>query len=204
MNNVLILTTILSGLLSIGSSNSLGKSCSFGTSPGQVVDTAAPSIPPRSDLPTPARQIKPTPSQIPQKPSPTGALLRSVALPGWGQIYNHKYIKAVIIGGAEIAFVTGVAVQNERLKDSRRKFDQLLDSGANPSAIALEQQNIQFYENTRNTFIWLTAGAIFYSMLDAYVDAHLAQYDQSDLPPLSLQYEPDRQLLRIVCTLVFR
>ena len=35
--------------------------------------------------------------------SPTGASLRSLAVPGWGQIYVEQYIKAPLFFGAAVA-----------------------------------------------------------------------------------------------------
>jgi len=39
------------------------------------------------------------------------------------------------------------------------------------------------YENAldrRGSFSWFFAAAVFYSMFDAYVDAHLSNFDQDD------------------------
>jgi hypothetical protein len=46
----------------------------------------------------PVERVKP-------KRSPMGALLRSIVAPGWGQFYNHKYIKGAVICGAESYFI---------------------------------------------------------------------------------------------------
>jgi len=38
--------------------------------------------------------------------SPTGAMIRSLLFPGWGQLYNKKYFKAILVFGAEIGLAT--------------------------------------------------------------------------------------------------
>lgn len=133
-------------------------------------------------LDTARNQSKPGPRR-----SPTGALLRSVAFPGWGQLYNRKYFKALLLGGTEIGFGISAGVQWHRRDVHKKRFDSATDPGVR----AFEESQFQFYEDNRNLFLWLVAGTIFYSMLDAYVDAHLAQYTEEGLPPLSLDYKPE-------------
>jgi hypothetical protein len=99
------------------------------------------------------------------RPSPTGAVIRSMLLPGWGQAYNRNPLKAVIIGGLEEGLIYGVYRQNQLFVDFRR-------SG--------EEQIAVSYREDRNRLTWLLAGTLILSMLDAYVDAHLYDFDVSD------------------------
>jgi hypothetical protein len=96
--------------------------------------------------------------------SPSGAMWRSLLFPGWGQLYNRKYFKALIIGGGEIGFISGIYIQHQRFKDAREKGDEY---AAN------------FYRNDRNRLGWWLAGLILYSMADAYVDAQLWDFEIS-------------------------
>ncbi len=121
--------------------------------------------------------------------SPTGALLRSVAFPGGGQLYNRKYFKALLIGGTEIGFGVSAGVQWHRRDMHKRRFE----TATNQRDSAFELSEFQRFEDSRNIFFWLVAGTIFYSMLDAYVDAHLSQYTEEGLPPLSLDYKPEER-----------
>lgn len=87
--------------------------------------------------------------------SPRNAMIRSLFVPGWGQLYNGKKIKSLIIFGVETSVISAIFVQNNRLSDSKTS------------------ENRSFYRDERNKFIWWFGGVIIYSVLDAYVDAYL-------------------------------
>jgi hypothetical protein len=110
------------------------------------------------------------------KPYPTGALLRSAVVPGWGQYYNKKYIKGSVIAAAETYLIVGI-VTNWRDASKHKKNFQGSDS--------LEYKASEFdkYEHNidqRNIRMWLLAAGILYSMFDAYVDAQLWDFKQTD------------------------
>ncbi len=100
------------------------------------------------------------------KKSPRGAILRSLAVPGWGQYYNRQYFKAALAFGAEAGLVATAIYWN------------------NKANAASDRESKLFYQNNRNTANWFLLGTILLSMLDAYVDASLADFDES--PDLSL------------------
>ena len=50
------------------------------------------------------------------RPSPTGAALRSLAFPGWGQVYVKQPLKAVIYAGIEQGFIYGIYRQHNLYK----------------------------------------------------------------------------------------
>lgn len=83
------------------------------------------------------------------------AMLRSLALPGWGQFYNHRPIKGSLIAAAQVSSTAAFFVRRSQL-NQRRSTD------ASPE---------------RNIFLYTTIGLILFSMGDAYVDAHLDQVD---------------------------
>jgi hypothetical protein len=109
--------------------------------------------------------------------SPSGAMLRSLAFPGWGQFYSEKYFKAAVVFGIEAALALSVSYQNDQM----HRFDKMGDTEAG-----------KFYRNDRNRLIWWLAGFAIFSMGDAYVDAHLFNYDIS--PGLSLSVSPMMEL----------
>ena len=68
-------------------------------------------------------------------------------IPGLGQIYNKKYVKAIGFMGAELFVVS--------------RFIELKEA----NKIGL-----------RNTYAWWTFGLFVWNMLDAYVDAQLSTF----------------------------
>ena len=98
-------------------------------------------------------------------PSPSGAALRSFLLPGWGQAYVGSPLKAVIYGGIEQTLIFGIYKQDHLYRKYKGREDfRRADS----------------FRNYRNRMGWYLAGALIVSMLDAYVDAHLYDFDVSD------------------------
>ena len=69
-------------------------------------------------------------------------------IPGMGQLYNGKYIKAAVFMGAEYYAVTS--------------FIELRTSGARLGL--------------RNTYAWWVFGLFVWNIMDAYVDAHLSTF----------------------------
>ena len=98
------------------------------------------------------------------KPSPTGAAVRSLIFPGWGQIYARQPLKAVIYGGIEQGFMYGVYHEHKLYQYNK----SIGDEGA-----------ADFYRNNRNRMGWYLAAALIVSTMDAYVDAHLYNFDVS-------------------------
>jgi len=111
-----------------------------------------------------------------KRPWPTGALIRSALLPGWGQIYNRKYLKAAFYGGLEIYLLAGV---RENWKEMNRHQENFLHTN-DPIYKSAEFNLYQDSRDRRNVFLWLGALTIFVSMFDAYVDAHFADFDRTD------------------------
>lgn len=111
-----------------------------------------------------------------RQPWPTGALLLSVAIPGGGQFYNRKYIKSFLYGGTEIYLIKYVYWRWQQMDEHWRNFKSTDDDLIKAQQFALYEKK----RDSRNTHIWLTALVVFVSMFDAYVDAHLADFDQTD------------------------
>lgn len=94
------------------------------------------------------------------KRSPKGAMIRSLILPGWGQIYNRKFIKALVFLGGETYFMSRFLDLNDELRT--------LESTSGVSALDIEDK-----EQERNGWGWLFGAGYFLAMGDAFVDAHL-------------------------------
>ncbi|MGD8719358.1 MAG: DUF5683 domain-containing protein [Candidatus Zixiibacteriota bacterium] len=113
-----------------------------------------------------------------ERRSPTGALWRSFAVPGWGQIYNGKYVKSGCIMAAE-AGTLYMAIDNyitarRYLREAREAEDEAVREA--------KYAKHQDYIVETEFWGWLFVGTLAYSMMDAYVDAHLSDWEVSDLP----------------------
>ncbi len=101
--------------------------------------------------------------------SPRGAVIRAAVFPGWGQWYNGKKFKAVLAFGTEVGFLSASIWHNQRVVT--RLGDEYTED--------YKKEYREFHLNMRNQYIWYLAGAILYAMADAYVDAHLHEFDES-------------------------
>ena len=102
--------------------------------------------------------------------SPTGAMLRSLFVPGWGQLYNGKWFKAILVCGVEVGLITNAVYQNQMAVQSVSKLER------------------EWYQDNRNLSVWWLLATVLLSMADAYVDAHLYNFDES--PDLSIRLQP--------------
>jgi len=100
--------------------------------------------------------------------SPRGAMLRSLAFPGWGQFYNGQYIKSVIV----LSTITVLVAQAVH-------FNNKAGEAGGDAALRAH------YVDRRNLRFWLIGAATMLSMIDAYIDAHLYDFDAG--PDLSLR-----------------
>jgi hypothetical protein len=124
----------------------------------------------------------------PRRPEPVGALWRSGVIAGWGQFYNEKYIKGIILFGLEALTVYGIVYYADAAAYELRRMDELglPDDVMSPSLeelVAERDYHQDLYENYRvdyETHVWLTVLVVVYSMLDAYVDAHLADFETGE------------------------
>lgn len=123
--------------------------------------------------------------------SPTGALLRSLAVPGWGQMYNKKYFKAIIVAGGQGVLLGSAIAEWKRASDAK-------NDASLPPFERLEDYRL--HTNNRNMLLWLFAAATVVSILDAYVDAHLSQDTGEGVPQLGnifLESNAEKQALLV-------
>lgn len=91
-------------------------------------------------------------------PSAHGALLRSAVLPGWGQFYNDRPVKGLLFGVASATALTAVVVEQHRIRPS------------------LTPEQHQDHITRRNSRLLYFALSVALAAIDAYVDAHLADF----------------------------
>lgn len=112
--------------------------------------------------------------------SPTGALLRSLLLPGWGQWYVGAYWKAplFLLGTGLSAYFT---YANHRLfVHYQRELEQAQRQGAPPWELATRRAYRDFAVQQRDVAFAFFLGAYVLAALDAYVGAELSSFDVSD------------------------
>ena len=114
--------------------------------------------------------------------SPMGALLRSVAFPGWGQFYNEKYLKAIVAFGFETSYI--ILALDQWIKTDKCKKN--LKNAKNFADSLYQFDLYQYHRDTRNLYLWVVSGIIFISMFDAYVDAHLYNFDKVKMNDLEV------------------
>ncbi|MFQ6002208.1 MAG: DUF5683 domain-containing protein [Candidatus Zixiibacteriota bacterium] len=131
-------------------------------------------------------KIPPTDTSLKNK-SPMGALFRSIVIPGWGQFYNGKYFKSLMVFGTETTFITLAVIEGTRRNEHKRNFQNLPQDHPDKD---WEFEQFRFYEDRRNLFLWITAGIVFISMFDAYVDAQLYNFDKEEVPDFSIRLIP--------------
>ena len=101
--------------------------------------------------------------------TPWGAVLRSAIIPGWGQIYNESYWKVPIVWGIT-GWLVYVWVDNNNLyKDNRTLFLQTGDDRY--------KRFRDFYRDQRDQFAIYIVLTYFLNLVDAYVDAHLFDFN---------------------------
>ena len=106
--------------------------------------------------------------------SPWEAVLKSAILPGWGQHYNEQKLKPYIIFGLEAGFITTAVLED---KWTWENFDKANNS-ANVDMKNFYLQRYEYHKNRKNLFIWWSALIYLYNLADAYVDAHLFDFDK--------------------------
>lgn len=101
---------------------------------------------------------------------PATALYHSLFISGWGQLNNGKKMKAALFFTAEIVCIGGYLYYNNELRQAGYS--------------ELERDNLRF---DRNTYLLSFLAAKFFGMVDAYVDAHLADFNVRDITPEELK-----------------
>lgn len=102
--------------------------------------------------------------------SPWGAVVRSAIIPGWGQIYNESYLKAPVVWGISSWLAFNWIQSNNQYQDYKRI------SIKNPDNINLKNQR-DFYRDQRDLFVIYMGLTYILNLVDAYVDAHLFDFN---------------------------
>lgn len=141
------------------------------------------------------------------QPDAQKAVWLAAVVPGLGQIYNRQYWKVPIIYGGTLGLVYGITWNDRMYVDYRKGYVDLMDKDPNtnyfehllPSGVVLDNSNSSYYTKIiktkldnyrryRDLCIIGTAVLYLMSIIDAYVDAQMFDYDIS--PELSLEVAP--------------
>ena len=141
------------------------------------------------------------------QPDPEKSVWLAAVVPGLGQIYNRQYWKVPIIYGGAMGLAYGITWNDRRYVDYRKGYVDLLDTDPNtnyfiyllPEGVTLDSSNKSYYTRIfktkldtyrRNRDLCIIASGVLYllSIVDAYVDAQMFDYDIS--PDLSLEVTP--------------
>ncbi len=106
--------------------------------------------------------------------SPWGAVIRSAVFPGLGQIYNHSYWKAPIVWGLMGWFGYNWWQNDKDYKEYQKLYLETVQRG---NENFLYKRIREFYRDQRDLFAIYLGLTYFLNMVDAYVDAHLFNFE---------------------------
>lgn len=109
----------------------------------------------------------------------TGAVLMTPLFPGWGQLYADGGWRAALAFGAEMYFWSNLLSRDRQARRDLEFADSLPDGDLRRgfvSNLAAEHK-----EQMRD-FVWWSGGALLIIALDAYVGAHLFNFDEDAVP----------------------
>lgn len=142
-------------------------------------------------------------------PDPSKAVIYAAIFPGLGQIYNRKYWKLPIVYGGFLGIVYAVTWNGNMYTDYKNAFSDIMtdpynrtrwhdfvydhNSVLNSSSELTRTQELlkrrrDYFRRNRDLAIIIGVGLHALCMIDAYVDAHLYNFDVS--PDLSMTVVP--------------
>ncbi len=141
------------------------------------------------------------------KPKPQRALWLALVLPGAGQIYNRKYWKLPIFYGGFMGCIYALSWNNTMYKDYSQAYLDIMDSDPGTASynkflhlgVEITDSNIERYKSLfksrkdkyrrwRDMSIIAMIAVYALSVVDAYIDAELSEFDISN--DLSLHVSP--------------
>lgn len=139
-------------------------------------------------------------------PDSNRSLWLAMVFPGAGQIYNRKYWKLPIVYGGFVGCAYALNWNNKMYKDYSQAYLDIMDDDPNtksyedflPMNASIAGQEERFkeifrkrkdmYRRQRDLSIFCFIGVYVLSIIDAYVDAELSDFDITE--DISLRVEP--------------
>lgn len=106
--------------------------------------------------------------------SPTGAALRSLAFPGWGQLYVKHYIQAPVFFGAAGFLWFNIISNHVDYKNYEDQLAQYQDPDSYEYQVA-NSKMVAAVDNRDLSILYLL-GVYVLSIVDAYAGAHLYDF----------------------------
>jgi len=141
------------------------------------------------------------------RPNAKRALWLALAIPGAGQIYNRKYWKLPIVYGGFVGCIYAISWNNQMYHDYAQAYIDLKDDDPNTQSynqflhlgVTITDSNAAKYEELfrkrkdryrrwRDLSVFALVAVYALSVIDAYVDASLSEFDISK--DLSLRIAP--------------
>ncbi len=165
-------------------------------------------------------KVKPRRDWNTWKPDPKRAMWLGMVIPGAGQIYNRKYWKLPIVYGGFMGCIYAFRWNDQMYKDyaqayldimdddpNTHSYDQFLHLGAKITDANTERYKEIFknrkdrYRRWRDLSGFVMIGIYVLSVIDAYVDASLSDFDISDdlsmsVAPTVMNSQTDRNPVR--------
>lgn len=125
--------------------------------------------------------------------NPTTAVLMSLVLPGLGQYYTEQYWKIPVFTGTCGVTAYLFFYNNSKYNEVSDIYDQAVESGASDAVLSSIKSQREAYRDNRDLSGVVFLGAYILAAVDAYVGAHLFDFDVSD--DLSVGIAPDPRAL---------
>ena len=141
------------------------------------------------------------------RPDPQRALWLALVIPGGGQIYNRKYWKLPLVYGGFMGCIYAMSWNSMMYKDYQQAYLDIMDDDPNTASYnkflhlgrTIDDSNIERYKQIfksrkdryrrwRDLSFFVMVGVYALSVIDAYVDAELSEFDISK--DLTLKVQP--------------
>lgn len=127
--------------------------------------------------------------------SPLKAVLYSAVLPGLGQAYNKSYWKIPVIWAFGGYFIYEIANNNNKYLDYKDAYLKS-QTPSNPAGDQRMKTLRDFYRDQRDQFYLYSALVYAINIFDAFVDAHLFDFDVSDRMRVGL-FKDSKKLINL-------
>jgi len=106
--------------------------------------------------------------------SPTGAIWRSLIVPGWGQLYVENYWKAPLFFGGFATLSYLIIYNHSNFIDYANKLENIPKTNPDYEITKLWRE---YYRDNRDMSAFYLIAVYILSAVDAYVGAHLYDFD---------------------------